>query len=144
MTESLRYIYYSFVISSHFRRLSNHAATLLLLLAFAAPVLHAADKKLATPPPDAVKAINPTTLKEHLEFLASDQLGGRYTLSPSFQIAAQYLATRLKAFGYKPAGENSSYVQTFDVLCIKTDGVKMSGKLTVKGQCTDLSSGDCY
>lgn len=126
-----------------FRRYLNHSAALLLLLVFAAPSLHAADKKLATPPPDAIKAINPTTLKEHLEFLASDQLGGRYTLSPSFAIAAQYLATRLKAYGYRPAGDNG-YFQTFDLLTIKTDGDKLQGSLTVNGQKTDLTFGDIF
>ena len=127
--------------SIYSRRLLDHAAALVLVLAFAAPNLTAADKKLSTPPPDAVRAISPTTLKEHLEFLASDQLGGRYTLSPSFAIAAQYLATRLKAFGYKPAGD-SGYFQTFDLLTIKPEPEKMSGTMTVGGQKTDLSFGD--
>src|SRR5437762_2563121 len=121
----------------------NFAAALLLLLAFAAPSLTAADKKLATPPADAVKDISPTKLKEHLEFLASDQLGGRYTLSPSFAIAAQYLATRLKAFGYRPAGDNG-YFQTFDLLTVKTDGDKMQGSLTINGQKTELAFGDIF
>lgn len=112
----------------------------MLLLAFVVPSF-AADKKLATPPPDSVKAINPTTLKEHLEFLASDQLGGRYTLSPSFAIAAQYLATRLKAYGYKPAGDNG-YFETFDLLQIKNDPDKTNGTLTVNGQETPLAFGD--
>src|SRR5207244_3499294 len=96
------------------------------------------------PPAEAVKDINPTKLKEHLEFLASDQLGGRYTLSPSFAIAAQYLATRLKSYGYKGAGENGSYFQTFDLLTVKTDGDKMQGNLTINGQKTDLAFGDIF
>src|SRR6185312_936866 len=142
MTESLPAFTIFPVKSTHlrFRSPLTHAATLVLLLAFVVPSL-AADKKLATPPPDAVKAINQTTLKEHLEFLASDQLGGRYTLSPSFAIAAQYLATRLKAYGYKPAGDNG-YFETFDLLQIKADPDKTSGTLTVNGQQTPLAFGD--
>lgn len=127
-----------------FRQPFLHAATALLLLAFISVNSFAAEKKLATPPADSVKAINPTTLKEHLEFLASDQLGGRYTLSPSFQIAAQYLATRLKAYGYKGAGDNGGYFQGFDVLTIKPDGDKMSANINVNGQKTDLAYGDFY
>jgi Zn-dependent M28 family amino/carboxypeptidase len=133
-------IYYFPVKSTHFRRPLIHAATIALLLAFVVPSF-AADKKLATPPPDSVKAINQTTMKEHLEFLASDQLGGRYTLSPSFAIAAQYLATRLKAYGYKPAGDNG-YFETFDLLQIKADPDKTSGTLTANGQQTPLAFGD--
>ena len=141
MTEPPLSIYYLRVKSFNSRLRLNHAASFVLLLAFAAPALHAADKKLATPPPDAVKAINQTTMKEHLEFLASDQLGGRYTLSPSFAIAAQYLATRLKAYGYKPAGDNG-YFETFDLLQIKADPDKTNGTLTVNGQQTPLAFGD--
>ena len=131
------------VKSNYSRSLLNLAATLSLPLAVATSNLFASDQKLATPPPDAVKAINPTTLKEHLEFLASDQLGGRYTLSPSFAIAAQYLATRLKSYGYKPAGDNG-YFETFDLLTIKSDPEKMSGSLTINGQKTDLKFGDFF
>ena len=44
-------------------------------------------------PASAVNDITPVELREHLSFLASDELGGRYTLSPNFPIAARYLAT---------------------------------------------------
>ena len=144
MTERPPSIYYHCVKPTYSRRPLIHAATLVLLLACACPSLFSADKKIAKPPADSVQAINQTTMKEHLEFLASDQLGGRYTLSPSFQIAAQYLATRLKAYGYKGAGDNGGYFQGFEVLTLKPDGDKMSASITVNGQKTDLSYGDFY
>src|SRR5882757_1523423 len=120
------------------------AAAVAVLLACASLNLTAADKKLANPPAESVAAINPTELRMHLEFLASDQLGGRYTLSPNFGIAAQYLATRLKAYGYKGAGDNDSYMQGFDVLTVKPDAEKSSLSMTIGGEKANYSYGDFY
>ncbi len=74
---------------------------------------------LPTPPSAAVKDINPVELREHLAFLASPELGGRYTLSPSLPIAARYLATRLQAWGFKPGGDDGTYFQHFQVISSK-------------------------
>ena len=76
----------------------------LLVLALGA----AATLGVAAPPtlpavPSTVDSITPTELRMHLEFLASDELGGRYTLSPSFAIAARYLASRLESYGFRGA-----------------------------------------
>jgi hypothetical protein len=118
------------------------AAAVAVLLASASLNLIAADKKLANPPAESVAAINPTELRMHLEFLSSDQLGGRYTLSPNFGIAAEYLATRLKAYGYKGAGDNGSYMQGFEVLTVKPDADKSSLSMTIAGQKADYTYGD--
>ncbi|MBB4077508.1 hypothetical protein GGR28_000109 [Lewinella aquimaris] len=46
-------------------------------------------------------------------FLASDYLAGRRTGSPGNEIAAEYIAAQLRAFGYEPINtEDSSYFQT--------------------------------
>ena len=82
----------------------------------ACALVAAAAVKIAEPPSAAESVISPTELREHLEFLASNELGGRYTLSPSINIAARYLASRLEAYGYKPAGDDGTYLQHFDVI----------------------------
>jgi hypothetical protein len=46
------------------------------------------------------------------EFLSSDAMEGRDTGSAAYQLAASYVAKRLKAAGLKPAGENGTYFQT--------------------------------
>lgn len=73
------------------------------------------------PPAVAAQAINPTELRMNLEFLASPELGGRYTLSPNFGIAARFLATRLEAYGFKGLGDNGSFFQSFDLVKAKID-----------------------
>ncbi|QUV78713.1 hypothetical protein [Chloracidobacterium thermophilum] len=53
------------------------------------------------PLPSNLDAISAVQLKRHLSFLASAELGGRYTLSAGNRIAARYLAAQLEAFGYR-------------------------------------------
>jgi hypothetical protein len=131
-------------VNPHHFRPFLRAAAVAALLTCASLNLVAADKKLAKPPAESVAAINPTELKMHLEFLASDQLGGRYTLAPNFAIAAQYLATRLKAYGYKGAGDNGTYMQGFDVLTVKPDPAKTSLSMTIGNESSDYTYGDFY
>jgi hypothetical protein len=51
-------------------------------------------------------------VKAHIEYLASDQLEGRQTLTPGYQKAADYVAAKFKEFGLKPSGDNgTSYFQ---------------------------------
>lgn len=78
----------------------------------------------------------------HLEFLASKELGGRYTLSPSFAIAARYLASRLEAYGFRGATANGSFLQTFEVVSTKTDTEKSSLTLQARSEKFDYRYGD--
>ena len=71
------------------------------------------------PVPSTVDSITPGELRMHLQFLASPELGGRYTLSPSFAIAARYIASHLEAYGFKGAGEHGDFLQTFQVISSK-------------------------
>ncbi len=80
----------------------------------------------------------------HLEFLASDELGGRYTLSPNFAIAARYLATQLKSYGFQGAGKNGDFLQPFEVVSSKVDPSKTSLVLTMDGKAGTYSIGDFY
>ncbi len=52
-------------------------------------------------------------LAGEMYFLASDYLAGRRTGSIGNEVAAEYIAAQLRAFGYEPInGEDSSYFQT--------------------------------
>ncbi len=63
-------------------------------------------------PPDAASnSITANDLKKHLRFIASDELGGRYTLSQGNRIAARYIATHLESYGYRPAARDGSFFQ---------------------------------
>src|SRR5215468_2715046 len=63
------------------------------------------------PSEQATASITAADLRKHLSFLASKELGGRYTLSPSNMIAARYLATQLEYQGYRGAAPDGSYFQ---------------------------------
>jgi len=95
------------------------------------------------PVPNTVDSITPTELRMHLEFLASDELGGRYTLSPNFPIAARYLATHLEAYGFRGAG-NNGFLQTFEVVSAKPDPANDSLTLTIGDKTTNYGFGDVY
>jgi hypothetical protein len=94
--------------------------------------------------PSSVESITPGELRMHLEFLASDELGGRYTLSPNFAIAARYLATQLKSYGFQGAGNKGDFLQPFEVISSKVDPSKNSLVLTMDGKPATYSIGDFY
>lgn len=96
------------------------------------------------PVPNTVDSITPTELKMHLEFLASDELGGRYTLSPNFAIAARYLAAHLEAYGFRGAGDHGSFLQTFEVMTGKTNASDTTLTLTIGDHTSDYKLGDFY
>jgi Peptidase family M28 len=80
----------------------------------------------------------------HLEFLASRELGGRYTLAPNFSIAARYLASRLKADGFRGAGDHGDFLQSFEVVSSMPDAEKSQVSLTIGGQTSNYAFGDFY
>ncbi len=100
----------------------------------AAATLGAASPAALPAVPSTVDSITPAELRMHLEFLASDELGGRYTLSPSFAIAARYLASRLEGYGFRGAGQNGSFLQSFELTASKPDAARMALELTINGK----------
>src|SRR5579871_3775456 len=108
-------------------------------------VMYAAGPAMVLPSvPSSVDTITPGELRMHLEFLASQELGGRYTLSPSFAIAARYLASRLEAYGFKGAGERGDFLQTFQVISAKPDPAKSSLEITNGTKTSAYHFGDFY
>jgi hypothetical protein len=59
----------------------------------------------------ALAAIRPSELKGDLSFLASDALQGRYTPSPGLEVAAEFIASKFRAFGLQPGGDHKDYFQ---------------------------------
>src|SRR5579884_2438810 len=112
------------------------------VLLAACAIAAAAAIKIAEPPSAAENVISPTELREHLEFLASNELGGRYTLSPGLNIAARYLASRLEAYGYKPVGNDGSYFEHFDVISARPKPEECALGLTINGERSELKFGD--
>jgi hypothetical protein len=58
-----------------------------------------------------VDAITVAGLRRDLQFIASDALEGRDTLSPGFRAAAEYIAASLDRIGAVPAGDNHTFFQ---------------------------------
>src|SRR5712692_6056582 len=92
-------------------RNSFRRALALLMLAALTMASAAVASNLPLPAAEATSAITARDLKRHLSFLASDELGGRYTLSPSNLIAARYLASQLEYYGYHGAARDGSFFQ---------------------------------
>ena len=59
--------------------------------------------------------INPRELKGDLSFLASDTLQGRYTPSPGLDVAAEFIASKFRAAGLEPGGDQD-YFQTANMV----------------------------
>ena len=61
----------------------------------------------------AAARILPDRIREHIAFLASDELAGRDTPSPGLETAASYLVDALQNAGLEPAGEDGTFIQRF-------------------------------
>lgn len=116
------------------------AATLFAAL-LAATVVAAS---LPLPPRDEVNSITAGDLKKHLSFLASDELGGRYTLSQGNRIAARYLAAQLEAYGYRGGARDGSFFQKVPLSFRSIHAATSYLKLSAAGQAADFNFGDDF
>ncbi|MEK6407247.1 MAG: M28 family peptidase [Acidobacteriota bacterium] len=91
------------------RHSPRRALAMLMLAALTLATAGAANRPLPTA--EATSSITARDLKRHLSFLASGELGGRYTFSPSNLIAARYLASQLESYGYHGAARDGSFFQ---------------------------------
>ena len=87
------------------------AAALLTTLSFSLPALPALSALPALPAPPVISAAN---YLSHIRYLASDSLGGRGNGSEGLQRAGDYIASLLDSGGLQPAGDNSTFFQSFD------------------------------
>jgi Zn-dependent M28 family amino/carboxypeptidase len=64
-----------------------------------------------SPGDGAARAVKPSVLQSHLEFLASDALEGRGTGARGGTLAAKYIAAQFARLGLEPAGDSGTYFQ---------------------------------
>ncbi len=88
---------------------------LAVLMFFSLP----SDPKISKEALVGYNSITANDLRAHLTFLASDELEGRETTFRGQKVAARYIASVFQRLGLKPAGDNGTYFQHFDVEVIK-------------------------
>ncbi|MGA8595557.1 MAG: M28 family peptidase, partial [Bryobacteraceae bacterium] len=74
---------------------------------------------------------------KHIEYLASDDLKGRYTGSEGYKKAADYMVTQFQAVGLEPAGTNG-YLQPIEFETRRVIAEKSSFDLIAGGKTTAL------
>ncbi|MCW5959783.1 MAG: M20/M25/M40 family metallo-hydrolase [Pyrinomonadaceae bacterium] len=72
----------------------------------------------------SAQTITAQQLKEYLYFVASDAMGGRDTPSDGLDITAEFIALMLKRWGFKPAGDNGTFMQTMAMTSNQVDPSK--------------------
>ena len=96
-----------------------------LLLAFAILLTTAAPLAQQAEIPPAVRAaadkITAEQLKQDLDYLSSDELKGRNTDSPGYDMAADYISKRLQRAGLKPLGDEGTFYQRYVMREIQAD-----------------------
>jgi hypothetical protein len=86
-----------------------------LVLALLLPALLHARQALPDNVRSAAEGISAEQLAWDLAYLASDDRKGRNTPSPGFDAAAEYVAARLARAGLKPAGDEGTFRQHYDL-----------------------------
>jgi hypothetical protein len=62
-------------------------------------------------------------------YIASDELEGRDTPSPSLEKAAEYIVSNLKRWGVEPAGDKGTYFQSVPMVTYRRDSQKTKAQL---------------
>ena len=99
---------------------------------------------LPLPTAEATSSITTRDLKMHLSFLASEELGGRYTLSPSNRVAARYLASQLESYGYRGAARDGSFFQRIPLSFRDVDRAASRVTLNIGGAKREFNFGDAF
>src|SRR3954468_11137051 len=73
-----------------------------------------------------------TRLHADLDFLTSEALAGRVSLSPQAEISARYIAADFQRTGLAPAG--GSYLQEFPLIAYRSDPAQRAMTLRRSGQ----------
>ncbi|GAB3963846.1 M20/M25/M40 family metallo-hydrolase [Spirosoma terrae] len=71
----------------------------------------AQSKEIPTDAQTVLKTVRPEAIRNHMRILSNDSLRGRKPGTKGFDMGADYVTNQLKAIGYQPAGENSTYRQ---------------------------------
>ncbi len=60
----------------------------------------------------AEDSITADEIQAHVDFLASDELGGRYARGPEAERAAEYIAAQFASYGLEPMGDDGTWFQS--------------------------------
>jgi hypothetical protein len=101
-------------------------------------------RSMPLPSEHATASITAADLRKHLSFLASKELGGRYTLSPSNGVAARYLAAQLEYYGYRGAAADGSYFQKVPLAFRKVNQQGSSLTIDSSGSSRSFKYGDDF
>lgn len=119
--------------------MKKNLLVLFLMLSFVFSTAAQVTKK-GSPAIKAAEAITSEQLKDYLYFIADDAMQGRDTPSPGLDATANFIAFNLKKWGFKPAGDNGTFLQK---IALRRDGVDPAAmKLNVNGK--NLAYGDDY
>ncbi|HRK22148.1 MAG TPA: M28 family peptidase, partial [Fimbriimonadaceae bacterium] len=94
---------------------------------------------------DAPRAvtISPSTIKSHLDYLTSEELGGRMTLSPGMKLFADYAAERFKRYGLSE-GPNPGYFHYYETSANQRAGANNSAYAEANGRKSTLKLGEDF
>ena len=73
-----------------------------------------------------IDTITANQIRDYLTFIASDEMEGRDTPSRGLDITAKFLAMNLARWGFKPAGDNGTFLQRIDLRRDRVDGAQTS------------------
>jgi len=88
-----------------------------------------------------LNTIRADALKGHIFFLASDEMGGRDSLSPEGRIAAEYIAGFFHRAGLKPVGDRGTYFQNFPMVAAHVDREHTYLRATIGPTTRDFAMG---
>jgi Zn-dependent M28 family amino/carboxypeptidase len=77
------------------------------------------------PAPAGTSPITAREIDGHLRFLSHDLLEGRAPATRGGELAAQYIASQLRAYGAEPAGTNGSYFQRVPIDVVAADSATL-------------------
>jgi Zn-dependent M28 family amino/carboxypeptidase len=69
----------------------------------------------------AAQKVNAGSIAGHVRFLADDLLEGRGPASRGGELAMRYIASQYERIGLVPAGDKGGWLQSFDILGLKSD-----------------------
>jgi hypothetical protein len=97
-------------------------------------------KKTAILAPTAqrgVDTISAAQMKDYLTFIASDEMEGRDTPSRGLDTTAKFIAMNLARWGFKPGGDNGTFLQRIDLKRDRVEGaqtrVELNGRVLTPG-----------
>ncbi|MCJ7629222.1 MAG: M28 family peptidase, partial [Longimicrobiales bacterium] len=80
-------------------------------------------------------------IKSYIEYLSTDEMVGRQSMTPGYQVAAEWVAAQYKAWGLEPAGDNGTFFQKVPITRGLTTYSGIPG-LMINGDAFSVVEGD--